>query len=606
MSIVEVLEAHARSRPDHEAIIFDDGTGAITRWTYRELNCNVRRLAAHLAARGLAGRPVGLLFGPGADFIIALFACLSIGSVAVPLAPIGRRRERVRNLLPVLADCTPAALLLDASMAVQYADLGDALAPQGIACLQFEELIKAPAVGDFDRLPITRDDLAVLQYTSGSTSEPKGVMISHGNIMANQAMIQLAFGHDAGSNFVGWAPHFHDQGLFGNILQPLYLGATCVLIAPANFVRRPLLWLEMIDRYRAHTSGGPNFAYEMAVEQATQKGLPDIDLSCWKVAFNGAEPIRARSVVQFAETFAPLGFDRKAFFPCYGLAECTVVAVGGPRDTSPVVRRVDVQALSEGEVVPPTDDEPALSEICSGQAMEGGEVVVVDPVTRTPAAPGRVGEMWLAGPHIGQGYWRRPKESAETFGARLADGRGPFLRTGDLGFSMPEGFYIVGRIKDLLIVRGRNYAPSDIEQIWPDVFGHAGQATAACFQVDVDGRSHVVLVAEIDRATRQLDDLQAAIDAFAMEVRAKGLERLDLSINDLIILPPGSVPRTTSGKVRRSATREKLLGGRLPVLGSSGTLLAKLANSRRTDQRDHAGATADLCPADPQGSKAVL
>jgi acyl-CoA synthetase (AMP-forming)/AMP-acid ligase II len=264
-----------------------------------------------------------------------------------------------------------------------------------------------------------------------------------------------------------------------------------------------------------------------------------------------------------------------------------VVAVCGPRDTSPVLRRVDVQALSEGEVVPPNDDDPALSEICSGQAMDGGEVVVVDPVTRKPTEPGRVGEMWLAGPHIGQGYWRRPKESAETFGARLADGRGPFLRTGDLGFAMPEGFYIVGRMKDLLIVRGRNYAPSDIEQIWPDVLGHAGQATAACFQVDVGGRSHVVLVAEIDRATRQLDDLQAAIDAFAMDVRAKGLERLDLSINDLIVLPPGSVPRTTSGKVRRSAAREMLLGGRLPVLGSSGTLLAKLPNLRRTDQQDY-------------------
>jgi acyl-CoA synthetase (AMP-forming)/AMP-acid ligase II len=585
LSILDVLDGHARSRPDHDALVIDDGNGAVARWTYGELDRAVRRLAARLAARGLAGQPVGLLFGPGDDFILAFFACLSIGGVAVPLAPIGRRRERVRNLLPIAIDCAPAAILLDAGMAVQYADLGAALAPLGIACLQFDALMAEPHDGEWTRQPIGRDDLAVLQYTSGSTSEPKGVMISHGNIMANQAMIQAAFGHDSRSDFVGWAPHFHDQGLFGNILQPLYLGATCVLAAPATFVRRPLVWLELIDRYRAHTSGGPNFAYEMVVEHAALKGLPDVDLSCWKVAFNGAEPIHARSVVQFAETFAPVGFDRKAFFPCYGLAECTVVAVCGPRDTPPVLRQVEVHALGAGHATPPGEDGQALSVVCCGPAMEGGEALIVDPATRTPAAFGEVGEIWLAGPHIGGGYWRRAEASAETFGAHLADGRGPYLRTGDLGFEMPEGFYIVGRMKDLLIVRGRNYAPTDIEQIWPDVIGHAGQAIAAAFQLDMDGRTHVVLVAEVDRATRLLENLSAAVAGFAMDVRAKGLERLDLSITDLVVVAPGAIPRTTSGKVRRSATREMLLEGQLPVLGDSGTLMRKLDSSAKPDEQ---------------------
>lgn len=573
-SILDVLQAHARSRPDHDAIIFDDGTGPKARWTYAELDRAVRGFAIRLNAHGLSGKPVGLLFGPGADFILSFFACLSIGAIAVPLAPIGRRRERVRNLLPVVADCAPAAILFDAGMALQYGDLAAELVPLGIACLRFEELSQMPADGDLPPCHADADDLAVLQYTSGSTSVPKGVMITHGNIMANQAMIQIAFGHDEHSNFVGWAPHFHDQGLFGNILQPLYLGATCVLTAPAVFVRRPLVWLELIDRYRAHTSGGPNFAYELAIENAALRGMPEVDLSCWKVAFNGAEPIRARSVMRFAETFAQVGFDRRAFFPCYGLAECTVVAVCGPRDTPPVLRSVDVHSLGDGQAAPPENDDPALSEVCCGPAMAGGEVLVVDPQTHAVAGPGEVGEIWLAGPHVGVGYWRRPEASEETFGARLADGRGPYLRTGDIGFAMPEGYYVVGRIKDLLIVRGRNYAPSDVEQIWLDVIGHAGQAIAAAFQVERRGRTHVVLVAEVDRATRLLDNLAEEVAGFAQQVRAKGLERLDLSITDLVVVAPGAVPRTTSGKVRRSATRDMLLAGQLPVIGASGTLLA--------------------------------
>jgi acyl-CoA synthetase (AMP-forming)/AMP-acid ligase II len=576
-TILEVMDGHAAARPGHPALIFDDGNGAIASWTYGEMDSAVRRIAARLAAQGLAGKPIGLLFGPGVDFILGFFACLAVGGIAVPLAPIGRRRERVKNLLPVIADCGPGALLLDHGMATQYGDIDAALAPLGVPCLRFEDLLDDDSDFAVPICLVSRDDLAVLQYTSGSTSTPKGVMITHGNIMANQAMIQTAFGHDDQSNFVGWAPHFHDQGLFGNILQPLYLGATCVLTAPATFVRRPLVWLELIDRYRAHTSGGPNFAYEMAIEHAWRHGMPEIDLSCWKVAFNGAEPIRAMSVRSFADTFASVGFDQRAFFPCYGLAECTVVAVCGPRDTAPILRRVDAKSLGDGQAVPPGEhDDPILSEVCCGPAMEGGEVLVVDPQTLVQAAPGEVGEMWLAGPHVGRGYWKHPEASAETFGAFLADGRGPYLRTGDLGFAMPEGFYIVGRIKDILIVRGRNYAPSDIEQIWADVTGHAGQATAAAFQVEHDGHTHVVLVAEIDRATRLLDNIQSAIVGFTAQVRANGLVRLDLSITDIVVINPGGVPRTTSGKVRRSAAREMLVRGELQVIGGSGTLLGKL------------------------------
>ncbi len=575
-TILDILRTHAAERPDHPALIFDDGKGPTAQLSYAELADAVRGLAGRMTVHGLAGKPVGLLFGPGLEFIVTFFACLTIGSIAVPLAPIGRRRERVPNLLPVVSDCMPAAMILDKGMATQYEGLAEALSTMDVVYLGYDAL-----VSQIEEAPLPPEpgleDVAVLQYTSGSTSMPKGVMITHANIVANQRMIRRTFGHDPQSNFVGWAPHFHDQGLFGNILQPLYLGATCVLTAPAIFIRRPLVWLELIDRYRAHTSGGPNFAFELCIEHAVLRGLPDVDLSCWKVAFNGAEPIRARSVERFAETFAPVGFASKAFFPCYGLAESTVVTACGPRDAGPILRKVDVLRLGDGHVLPADPDQPVLSEICCGPAMEESELWVVDPERHVVAAPGDVGEIWVAGPHIGRGYWRRPEESRATFGALMLDGSGPFLRTGDVGFATPEGIYVVGRIKDLLIVRGRNYAPNDIEQIWTDVTGHAGQAIAAAFQIVREDSVHVVLVAEIERAMRHADSIGSNIAEFAAQVRKMGMERLDLAITDLVVVAPGGIPRTTSGKVRRAATRTMLENGELPIVGSSGPFLAREA-----------------------------
>ncbi len=575
-TIVDRLWAHAALRPEHPALIFDDGDRATDRLTYAELADEVRRIAGGLAARGVAGRTVALLFAPGVAFVTAFLGTLAAGGIAVPLAPMGRRRERVANLIPVIADCDPALLLIDATMAQHYPDLGEEMARRAVACLAPDALASS-LPGDATLPRLGPDGLAVLQYTSGSTSRPKGVMITHGNILANQRMIERDFGHDQRSDFVGWAPHFHDQGLFGNILQPLYLGSTCVLTAPAIFVRHPLVWLELIDRYRAHTSGGPNFAFDLCVEQAELRGLPDMDLSCWKVAFNGAEPIRARSVQRFAERFAPVGFASRAFFPCYGLAECTVVTACGPRDAEPVFRRIAPRALGEGRaVLAPDGDGDALLLTGCGPIMAESELLIVDAESGSVLPDRQVGEIWLAGPHVGTGYWQAPEASEATFGARLADGRGPYLRTGDLGFLRPEGLFVVGRVKDLIIVRGRNYAPSDVEQIWADATGLVGQATAAAFQIDRDGTSHTVLLAEVARADRLSETLADDIAELARQVRKLAVERLELSITDLVITVPGSVPRTTSGKVRRAAARQMLETGDLPVIGGSGPLLSAL------------------------------
>ena len=314
------------------------------------------------------------------------------------------------------------------------------------------------------------------------------------------------------------------------------------------------------------------------------RGLPDVDLSCWKVAFNGAEPIRARSVQRFAETFAPLGFRSKAFFPCYGLAESTVVTACGPRDAEPVLRELDPRALGEGRAVVAGDDQQSVLLACCGPIMPESELLIVDPQSNKALADGAVGEVWLAGPHIGMGYWRNSEASRETFGARLADGRGPYLRTGDLGFMQPEGLFIVGRVKDLLIVRGRNYAPSDVEQIWAEATGQAGQVTSAALQVDSDEGSHIVILAEIARDQRHSPTLGADIAALAQQVRKLALARLDLSISDLIITTPSSIPRTTSGKVRRAAAKQMLMAGELTIIGGSGGLMRQLGIGEPANQ----------------------
>lgn len=572
VSIVDVLRHHAATRPDHKALIFDDGAGPVAELSYAALMESAARLAGGMAGRSLAGKPVALIFEQGLEFVVALVACLSIGAIAVPVAPQGRRRERLANLLPLLDDCDPAAVVLDAAMARQYEGLASQLAAGRIQYLTFDALTHAPATAV--ACQPQEEDIAVLQYTSGSTSAPKGIMITHGNLMANQRMIQAAFGHDSHSDFVGWAPHFHDQGLFGNILQPLYLGSTCVLTSPSAFVRRPLAWLEMIDRYRAHTSGGPNFAFDLCVESALKKGLPDIDLSCWKVAFNGAEPIRAGSLTRFAEAFAPIGFRKASLFPCYGLAECTVVTACGPRDSEPTLHAV---ATDRAKPDAGHDGTSALFDVCSGPVMDEADVVIVDPDKRSPVPRGRPGEIWMAGPHVGKGYWRNAEATLDTFGARLSDGKGPYLRTGDLGYMADEGLYIVGRIKDILIVRGRNYAPSDIEQIWTDVSGLVGQATAAAFELTRHGATHVVLAAEIDRAMRLADDFGAMAARLVAQIRKAGVERLELSISDVVLVAPGGVPRTTSGKVRRAEARRMLEQDLLPVVYASGAFMKDLA-----------------------------
>ncbi|WP_375428933.1 fatty acyl-AMP ligase [uncultured Sphingomonas sp.] len=563
--VVDVILANAERWPCRASLIQDEGTGPVQQLTYAELAIAVKAGGAAIRARGWSGQRVGLLFSPGIEVAVAMLACLAADAVAVPIAPTGRRRERLANVVAILRDCAPAVVLHDAVMGRQYgSELDAAAAACDVALWDWRDLEMTET--DAVSTPAAPGDLAILQYTSGSTSRPKGVMITHGNISANQQMIRTAFGHDENSSFVGWAPHFHDQGLFGNILQPLFLGTTAVLASPAAFIQRPLMWIELVGRYGAHTSGGPDFAYALCVEHAERRGLPAVDLSGWRVAFNGAEPIRETTMARFSACFGAIGFRPESFLPCYGLAECTLLATGRRSSLPPILRTVETDATTELD---------GVKAVCCGPATDHCDVRIVDAGTGVAQPDGEAGEIWLAGPHVAAGYWGQPAD--ETFMATLATGEGPFLRTGDIGTVTPEGLYVIGRAKDLIIVRGRNFAPSDVEQVWEQLADRAGPAPSAAVQVEHDGRSHVVLVAEIDRAGRQDDSAPGdEVERWAAALRQAALHRLDLSVSDLILVPPAAIPRTTSGKIRRAAVRQAITEGAVPIVAAAGPLAGRL------------------------------
>jgi acyl-CoA synthetase (AMP-forming)/AMP-acid ligase II len=567
-TLVDLLRWRALDRPSQSAFTFlEDGETVESHMSYGELDQHARAIAAVLQQLAPVGSCALLLYPPGLEFIAAFFGCLYAGVVAVPAYPPDPARldRTLPRLRAIAEDAGPLVALTTAPILGLIEALGSQGA--GFPALRWlsTDTLAAASAADWQATLIPADALAFLQYTSGSTATPKGVMVSHANLLHNQRMIRAGFAHDAQTVVVGWLPLYHDMGLIGNMLQPLYLGVPCVLMSPFAFLQRPLRWLQAMTRYQATTSGGPNFAYDLCVRKIAVEQRAALDLRSWRVAYNGAEPVRSESLQRFAAAFAPCGFRAEAFYPCYGLAEATLFVSGGQAGTPPVVLSVHAPALARDSIVAVADAAPdARALVGAGRAWLDQQVLIVDPASRTRCPPDRVGEIWVAGPSVARGYWQRPDETAQTFQATLVgDGTGRFLRTGDLGFVCDDVLFVAGRLKDVIIIRGRNLYPQDIELTVERSHSALRPGCGAAFGIDLDGAERLVVVQEVERQARDVD-----IALVAGAIRRAVVSQHAVQVYVVVLIPSGSIPKTSSGKIQRHACRAAFLDGTIAALGS--------------------------------------
>ncbi|XXY51130.1 MupA/Atu3671 family FMN-dependent luciferase-like monooxygenase [Sorangium sp. So ce269] len=569
-TLPDLLRLQAERRGDellYRYLSTGDPDGAAEEWTFADFERRSRGVGALLQEAGAAGERALLVYPPGLEFIEGFMGCLCAGAIAVPTYPPDPTRlERTLPRLRAIAQDSGANFVLTTTSILAMAEAILPAAPELAALRWVATDAPSPELAAAFRAPqLAADALAFLQYTSGSTGDPRGVMITHANVLHNERAIARAFRHDPSSRGVGWLPVFHDMGLIGNVLQPLFTGFSCTLMSPLAFLQQPLRWLKAISRFRATTSGGPNFAYELCVRKVRPEDRASLDLSSWNVAFNGAEPIRSATLDRFAEAFAPCGFQRESFYPCYGLAESTLIVSGAESRRAPVTRTVSAAALGAGDAQDVRDvqksGDAARPLVSSGQPALDQRILVVDPGTGAPLPAGKVGEIWTASPSVALGYWGRAEETARAFGARLPSGEGPFLRTGDLGFVLDGELFITGRSKDVIILRGRNHYPQDIEQTVEATHPAVRPGCVAAFALEVDGAERLGVAAEIDPA-RAGGDPGAVGRAIQQAIAAEH----GLPVHVLALLPPQGIPKTSSGKIQRRATQQALSSGALPVV----------------------------------------
>ncbi len=556
-TLVEVARWRADTQPNDRAFVFlADGEHESDQMTYAALDRLARGIGSGLHARRAQGERVLLLCEPGTDFTAAFYGCLYAGALPVPAYPPDPfRLSRTLPRLQAILDNAQARFVLGSPEILEY--VTESLDRSNRLEILSLDRLAWDARDDWFPEPGNDQQLAFLQYTSGSTGSPRGIMITHGNVMSSMATMH----REDGDGVVGaiWLPPYHDMGLVGGVLQPVYSGRPVVIMPPRAFIERPMRWLHAISRYRATTTGAPNFAFELCVRKMTRDECQGLDLSSCRIAAVGAEPVRAETLDRFAEAFAPYGFRREAFLPAYGLAEATLNVTAGRWFEAPVVRSFSSRALGEGraeEVA--AESQRARRLVGCGRPWPGQRVTIVDPKTRHELEAGRVGEIWLQSTNIGQGYWNRPEETAKTFFAKLAgSNHGTYLRTGDIGFLHEGELFVVGRLKELIILGGRNYYPHDIEQVVARSHPSLRRDAGVAFSCDIDGQERLVIVHEVRRSRRfSLDDVIAAI-------RRELVKEYLLSPYAVVLIAGGSLPKTSSGKPRRRHCRQLFIEGRL-------------------------------------------
>jgi acyl-CoA synthetase (AMP-forming)/AMP-acid ligase II len=554
-NLFQAARENARTIGDQPAVVFvpDGPDGDIHReLTYAGLDRGARRIGAWLQRHCSPGDRVILLYPPGTDFVEAFFGCLYAGMIPVP-SPLPGNDGRAGRLRTILQAADASTILTDSA---NLDDLSTAL-DQGIVTTATD----VPDLADEDAWTepdLGPDTLALLQFTSGSTSEPRGVMVSHASLWHNLGLIAKTFELGTGLRTASWLPHYHDMGLIGGSLTSIRYGGTLWLMSPMSFLRDPFRWLALIDRYDIEISPAPNFAYDLCVRRIKPERAATLDLSRWRHALNGAEPVDPATLRRFVRHFAVAGLAPTAMRPCYGMAEVGLLVTGteAGRLSEPV--RVDAAALERRQfVLSDGDDSHAL--VDSGPVPENFELLIVDPGTRTPLADGRIGEIWLRGPSVAKGYWGQPDVTAATFGAYTSEDDGPYLRTGDLGVCHKGNLFVTGRIKELIIVNGRNIYPQDLERRLPKLHPLLADGGSATFGVPGDGQERVVVVQELRAAN--LD--AAAVQELSDLVKAQLSQYAGTPVANVCFVKRGGVLRTTSGKVRRTEMREQFRTGTL-------------------------------------------
>lgn len=560
-SLVDSLRYWTEHQPDQPAIIFSDGEEDEHSLSYRDLDRRARAIAVHLQELGLRGERVLLLYPPGLDFVTGFFGCLYAGATAVPAYPPRRNRYMAR-IEAISEDARAKGALTIADVADRVQGMLDDAPTLTKASWVATDGISDALADEWQGVEIKDDSLAVLQYTSGSTGTPKGVMLSHANLLHNVSIITYSFEPHRDGAALSWLPTYHDMGLVGGVLSPIFYGCPAVLMSPMTFLQKPVRWLRGITKHRVTISGGPNFAFDLCCDKITDAQLEGLDLSCWELAFNGAEPIRPSTLEAFTERFGQVGFRPEAFFPCYGMAETTLIVTGSLKSERPLVRTFDGQALDEHRVVAATPgEENSRMLVGCGRVLPDEEVVIVDPESRKRLPDHQVGEIWVRSPSVGQGYWDNPQVTQEAFRAQLVgNGSHHYLRSGDLGFMDGSQLFVTGRLKDLIIVRGVNRYPQDIELTVERTDNRLQAGASAAFSVDLNGRECLIVVSEVER-TRQKDwtDVLQAI-------RSNVTREHELPPDAIVLVRFGSMPKTSSGKIQRHACRTAFLKNSLPVV----------------------------------------
>ena len=569
-TIVDILLDKSINQPNHTAYTFlADGENESGSCTYQELDLQARAIAVQLLTKVQPGDRALLVYPytAGLEFIASFLGCLYAGVIAVTDYP----RQHIKSLSQYqdrIVNCQAAIALTTQEFADRVK--GQLIANPGMVMKlnalpwMASDRVNLNLAEQWQPPKINRDTLAFLQYTSGSTGQPKGVMVTHGNVLHNSEVIYQSFGHHDRTKILMWLPMFHDMGLIGGVMQPLYAGLPAVLMSPIALAQKPFLWLQALSKYQITTSGGPNFAYDLLCQKITDKQRASLDLSHWSVAFTGAEPVRAETLDKFAELYEPCGFNKKAFYPCYGMAEATLFITGINASQYPTITYLDKKALTEDKVVTVAPDHPnSKAAVSCGHTWLEDEILIVDPETKVQCESDRVGEIWAAGMGIGKGYYQNVEQTTATFQATLAnDPNKTYLRTGDLGFIKDGELYITGRIKDMMILWGRNHYPQHIEETVENCHPALSPNHGAAFSVDVNGEEQLVIAHEINRTYLRKLNAEEVIGAIRLAVGEQNMA----NVFAVALLKTGSIPKTSSGKIQRRACQSMFLDGSLNTI----------------------------------------